>query len=215
MSDVPYRTIQQAGEHELVIKKSRFICHLARVKTEAEAQAFITQVKKTHYKATHNVPAYLLGDHDEIQRANDDGEPSGTAGVPMLQVLQQMQLHDVVAVVTRYFGGIKLGAGGLIRAYANSVQEAVHAVGIVQREQQRELAVTLAYPQLGAVEHWLAQADQPIAASQYGAAVTLTLFVPVAAVAATQAALIDLTHGQAALTLGGLRPVEVPVTAAH
>lgn len=211
MSAEPYRTIQQTGSHELVIKKSRFICHLARVQTEADAQAFIAQVRKLHYKASHNVPAFLLGDTDAIQRANDDGEPSGTAGVPMLQTLQQMGLHDVCAVTTRYFGGVKLGAGGLIRAYANSVSEAVHAVGIVQRERQRELTLTLPYPLLGAVQHWLAQAAQPIADTAYAEAVTLTLYVPEAALAATTAALIDLTHGQGQPVPGALRDIEVPV----
>ncbi|WP_179394348.1 YigZ family protein [Lacticaseibacillus absianus] len=213
MPATPYRTIQQAGDHELVIKKSRFICHLARIASPEDAQAVIDQVKKHHYKASHNVPAYLLGDHDEIQRASDDGEPSGTAGVPMLQTLQQMGLHDVIAVTTRYFGGIKLGAGGLIRAYANSVQAAVHAVGIVQRERQRELQLTLAYPLLGPVQHWLTQADLPVADTVYAEAVTLTLYVPEATVATTTAALVDLTHGQAVPVRGALRDVEVPITA--
>ncbi len=118
MKTIPsYFTVKQRGEHEIVIQKSRFIAHFARVETEEEAQDFIQEIKKQHWSATHNCSAYLIGEQDQIQKANDDGEPSGTAGVPMLEVLKKRELKDTVVVVTRYFGGIKLGAGGLIRAY--------------------------------------------------------------------------------------------------
>lgn len=116
-----YYTIAENSEYEIVIRGSRFICSLQRVENEEEAKAFIQTIKKEHWKATHNCSAYLIGDRDEIQRAHDDGEPSGTAGVPMLEVLKKNELKYVVAVVTRYFGGTKLGAGGLIRAYSKSV----------------------------------------------------------------------------------------------
>lgn len=115
-----YLTIHQNTEFELVIKKSRFICSLARVHSEQEAQDFITRISKENRKANHNCYAYLLGDNDQIQRESDNGEPSGTAGVPILEALQLAHVRDVCAVVTRYFGGIKLGAGGLIRAYSTS-----------------------------------------------------------------------------------------------
>ena len=120
-----YLTIHQNTEFELVIKKSRFICSLARVHSEQEAQDFITRISKENRKANHNCYAYLLGDNDQIQRESDNGEPSGTAGVPILEALQLAHVHDVCAVVTRYFGGIKLGAGGLIRAYSNVTTEAI------------------------------------------------------------------------------------------
>lgn len=206
-----YFTIQKNGEHETIIKKSRFICHLGRVHTEAEAKDFIALIQKKEYKANHNVPAYLLGDHDEIQHASDDGEPAGTAGVPMLKVLQEMQLHDVVAVTTRYFGGIKLGAGGLIRAYAGSVTAAVHAIGITQRLQQRQLTVTLTYSNLGSVQHYLETVDQPIASSEYTDKVTLHLAVNVAEVKPLTAALTDLLNGQLTIKEGGLQFAEVPI----
>ncbi len=104
-----YKSIKETGEHEIVIQKSRFIAHLKRTETEEEAILFIDKIKKKHWNATHNCSAYLIGENDLIQKANDDGEPSGTAGVPMLEVLKKRQLKDTTVVVTRYFGGIKLG----------------------------------------------------------------------------------------------------------
>lgn len=124
-------TIVKDFRQEIVIEKSRFICTLKKVNSEAEAQEFIKAIKKEFWDATHNCSAYIV---DEMaQRSSDDGEPSGTAGVPMLEVLRKNKLTNTAAVVTRYFGGIKLGAGGLVRAYTNSVAEAVRATGIAQK----------------------------------------------------------------------------------
>jgi uncharacterized YigZ family protein len=124
-------TIVKDFRHEIVIEKSRFICTLKKVQDEAEAQEFIKAIKKEFWDATHNCSAYIV---DEMaQRSSDDGEPSGTAGLPMLEVLRKNKLTNTAAVVTRYFGGIKLGAGGLVRAYTNSVAEAVKATGIAEK----------------------------------------------------------------------------------
>lgn len=124
-------TIVKDFRQEIVIEKSRFICTLKKVHSEAEAQEFIKTIKKEFWDATHNCSAYIV---DEMaQRSSDDGEPSGTAGLPMLEVLRKNKLTNTAAVVTRYFGGIKLGAGGLVRAYTNSVAEAVKATGIAQK----------------------------------------------------------------------------------
>lgn len=150
-----YLTVKSCGEHEIVIEKSRFICHIQRAVSEEEAQAFIQSIKKQHWNATHNCSAYLIGEHDLIQKANDDGEPSGTAGVPMLEVLKKRKLKDTVVVVTRYFGGIKLGAGGLIRAYGKSVSEAINHVGMVERCLMRTMHTTIDYTWLGKVENEL------------------------------------------------------------
>ncbi|WP_144498602.1 YigZ family protein [Bacillus pumilus] len=150
-----YLTVKSRGEHEIVIEKSRFICHIQRAASEEEAQAFIQSIKKQHWNATHNCSAYLIGEHDLIQKANDDGEPSGTAGVPMLEVLKKRKLKDTVVVVTRYFGGIKLGAGGLIRAYGKSVSEAINHVGMVERCLMRTMHTTIDYTWLGKVENEL------------------------------------------------------------
>ena len=124
-------TIVKDFRQEIVIEKSRFICTLKKVQSEAEAQEFIKTIKKEFWDATHNCSAYIVD--DIAQRSNDDGEPSGTAGLPMLEVLRKNKLTNTAAVVTRYFGGIKLGAGGLVRAYTNSVAEAVKATGIAQK----------------------------------------------------------------------------------
>ncbi|PRS11852.1 YigZ family protein [Bacillus pumilus] len=150
-----YLTVKSRGEDEIVIEKSRFICHIQRAVSEEEAQAFIQSIKKQHWNATHNCSAYLIGEHDLIQKANDDGEPSGTAGVPMLEVLKKRKLKDTVVVVTRYFGGIKLGAGGLIRAYGKSVSEAINHVGMVERCLMRTMHTTIDYTWLGKVENEL------------------------------------------------------------
>lgn len=124
-------TIVKDFRQEIVIEKSRFICTLKKVNSEAEAQEFIKAIKKEFWDATHNCSAYIV---DEMaQRSSDDGEPSGTAGLPMLEVLRKNKLTNTAAVVTRYFGGVKLGAGGLVRAYTNSVAEAVRATGIAQK----------------------------------------------------------------------------------
>lgn len=124
-------TIWQDYRKEIVIEKSRFICTLKKVHNEAEAQEFIKNIKKEYWDATHNCSAYIIDDMS--QRSNDDGEPSGTAGIPMLEVLRKNQLTETAAVVTRYFGGIKLGAGGLVRAYSNSVSGAVKECGIAKK----------------------------------------------------------------------------------
>lgn len=174
-----YRTIKENGIHEIEIKKSRFICHLKRVETEEEATAFIDEIKKEHWKATHNCSAYTLGMNDEIQRAHDDGEPSGTAGVPMLEILLKRELKNVVAVVTRYFGGTKLGAGGLIRAYGGSVNDAVTALGVVERQVQLLIDVTVDYSLSGGVENSLREIKYPIQDITYAENVTFHCVVPI------------------------------------
>lgn len=141
------RTIKEDGQVQEEIKKSRFICHAKRVYSEEEARAFITAIKKEHYKATHNCSAFIIGERSEIKRTSDDGEPSGTAGVPMLGVLENHNLTNVCVVVTRYFGGIKLGAGGLIRAYAGSVALAVKEIGIVEIKEQAGIQIQMSYAQ--------------------------------------------------------------------
>ena len=125
-------TIFESTRKEIVIEKSRFICTLSKVHNDAEAQEFIKKIKKQYWDATHNCSAYVIGQNSVAERSNDDEEPSGTAGLPMLEVLRKNSLYDVAAVVTRYFGGVKLGAGGLIRAYTMSVAEAVKKAGLAE-----------------------------------------------------------------------------------
>lgn len=127
-----YYTIVRPWKNETRVEKSRFICNLQKVTSEAEAQEYIKEMKKQYWDATHNCSAYVVGKDLAVQRSNDDGEPSGTAGMPMLEVLRKNGIYNVVAVVTRYFGGIKLGTGGLARAYAGSVVTALEGAGLAK-----------------------------------------------------------------------------------
>lgn len=174
-----YRTIKENTADEMEIKKSEFICFLKRVESEEEALEFIDDVKKKHWKATHNCSAYTIGPNDEIQRANDDGEPSGTAGVPMLEIFLKRELKNVVAVVTRYFGGIKLGAGGLIRAYSGSVNQAVDKAGVVERQLQQLIDLTVSYSQSGQVENSLREANYTIQDTTYTDVITYHCIIPI------------------------------------
>src|SRR5690625_5232847 len=144
-----YLTVKTEGSTEIIIQKSRFIGYIRRVETEEAAQSFIQDIKKKDYDATHNCSAYLVGEHDQIQKANDDVEPSRTAGVPMRGGLIKQQVRDAAVVVTRYFGGTKLGAGGLIRAYGNTTSEAIRATGVVKRQLMQGFSVTIDYTLLG------------------------------------------------------------------
>lgn len=149
-------TIKQAHSIENVISKSRFIAYIKPVSTENEAKAFIDEIKIKHKDATHNCSAYTVGPEMNIQKANDDGEPSGTAGIPMLEILKKLEIHNVCVVVTRYFGGIKLGAGGLIRAYSGAVRDAIYDIGKVELREAIPVTVTLDYDQTGKFEYELA-----------------------------------------------------------
>ena len=206
-----YRTIKENGIHEIDIKKSRFICHIKRVETEEEAIAFIDDIKKEHWKATHNCSAYTLGMNDEIQRAHDDGEPSGTAGVPMLEIFLKRELKNVVAVVTRYFGGVKLGAGGLIRAYGGSVNEAVNTIGVIERQLQLLIDVTVDYSQSGGVEHSLRQPNHTIQDISYTENVTFHCVVPVEEEEDFKQDIINWTSDTAKITVGKKAWIEVDV----
>jgi uncharacterized YigZ family protein len=206
-----YITISQPSfTHEVVIKKSRFITNMARVANEDEAQAFVETIRKEHYKATHNVFAYVLGDTDQIQRMSDDGEPSGTAGVPILEVLKKNHVHDVAVVVTRYFGGIKLGAGGLIRAYAGSPAEALALVGFVQRVPQLEVTLTIAYNQLDKLQYWLETNSYPTPELTYAADIQVVLPIDQAQLSDFQSNITNLLNGQVEITVGNEIFAEIP-----
>lgn len=199
-----YYTIKENGQSELEIKKSRFICSLKRVETEEEAKQFIQETKKEHWKANHNCSAFVIGEKNEIQRSSDDGEPSGTAGVPMLEVIKKNELINVAAVVTRYFGGIKLGAGGLIRAYAHSVSHALQEIGIVEGTLQQELSIHIAYPQLGKIENYLALQQVNVKEIRYTEKVIVVCMINEKEVSAFQKAIIELLSGQVTFTEGAV-----------
>nr|WP_234005750.1 YigZ family protein [Lactobacillus sp. CBA3606] len=208
---MPYYTIAHDFIFEQTIKKSRFIVHLYRLTDETMVQAKLATVRAENPKANHHCFAYLLGADDHIQRMSDDGEPVGTAGVPILEALKLNQVHDVLAIVTRYFGGIKLGAGGLIRAYNGTPAQAIQQVGKVQRILQTKLIIKIGYHQLDRLNHYLSQQQLVTLTTDYGVGISLTIAVDTAQLATTQAALTNLLSGQVTLTTQGEQFNEVPV----
>lgn len=207
-----YLTIARNFQYEQTIKKSRFICSLARVTDEKHAREFIAAVSQHEHKANHHCFAYQLGDHDQIQRESDDGEPSGTAGVPILQSLQLLKVHDVVAVVTRYFGGIKLGAGGLIRAYSNTTSNAINEVGLIQRIQQMTLIIKIGYTNHDQLLYFLQQQHITVADEQYGVDIDVTVFVDQSSADKIQTKIINLLQNKVSITPGNLHYTEIPFT---
>ncbi|CAM3953043.1 YigZ family protein [Mesobacillus thioparans] len=199
-----YYTVKGYGEHEIEIQRSRFIAYIQRAETEEEAQEFIQKIKKQNWNATHNCSAYMIGENDQIQKANDDGEPSGTAGVPILEVLKKKHLKDTVVVITRYFGGIKLGAGGLIRAYGKSTSEGLAATGIVERKLMRIMHTTIDYTLLGKVENELRSSVYQLKEIHYLDKVEIEAYAEDSQTEAFKEWMVEMTNGQ-----GHIRPGEV------
>ena len=206
-----FKTIKEDGQVQEEIKKSRFICHAKRVYSEEEARDFITAIKKEHYKATHNCSAFIIGERSEIKRTSDDGEPSGTAGVPMLGVLENHNLTNVCVVVTRYFGGIKLGAGGLIRAYAGNVALAVKEIGIIEIKEQAGIAIQMSYAQYQEYNNFLKEHNLMELDTNFTDQVDTMIYVDKEEKENIKAELVEFFNGKVTLTDQGLREVEVPV----
>lgn len=206
-----YKTIAKDGIVEEEIKKSRFICHLKRVVSEEEGRDFIAQIKKEHYKANHSCSAMIIGQDGQLKRSSDDGEPSGTAGVPMLTVLEKQGLTNVVAVVTRYFGGIKLGAGGLIRAYAGSVANALTEIGVVEVKELDGLQIQLSYSQYQTFTNFLDSEKLQEFDTQFGAEVTTSIYVDKEKMDKTISSLTEFYAGKVTYQKAGNQIVEVPV----
>ncbi len=194
-----YLTVKTEGSDQIIIQKSRFIGYVKRVESEAAAQDFIQEIKKKHHDATHNCSAYMIGENDQIQKANDDGEPSGTAGIPILEVLKKQKLKDTVVVVTRYFGGIKLGAGGLIRAYGNTTSLAVRTTGIVKRQRMQGYSIMVDYTLLGKLENVLRASDHIIKAINYMDSVEFIVYVKVGEEQPFLDWMVDLTNDKAVI----------------
>ncbi|RDI40140.1 YigZ family protein [Falsibacillus pallidus] len=206
-----YYTVKGRGDHEIIIQKSRFISYINRVESEEDAQAFIAKIKKMHPNANHNCSAYMIGEHNQIQKANDDGEPSGTAGVPMLEVLKKRDLKDTVVVVTRYFGGIKLGGGGLIRAYGKATSEGINATGVVERRLMRLMRTKIDYTWLGKVENELRSSIYPIKEIHYLDQVEVETYAVEQEKEKFVEWMTELTNGQAILTEGDVVYLEEDV----
>ena len=211
MSDIPHSYITIANEFrtEYIIEKSRFIATIAPVSTEEEAQAFIQRISKEFWDATHNCTAYAIGPRQEQQRSSDNGEPSGTAGKPMLEVLKKTAITNVAVVVTRYFGGIKLGAGGLIRAYSHSVAKAVQEGPKLLIAPRQIVSLTINYSYFGSVERQLQTLGLPYQPS-FTDTISLEIYVEPNFVSDLETTITNLTGGNLLWELQDIRMVELP-----
>jgi len=206
-----YRTVKGYGQAEIEINKSRFIAYIDRVETEKEAISFVEQIKKKHWNATHNCSGYVVGEQDQYQKADDDGEPSGTAGKPILELIKKSGLKDTVIVVTRYFGGIKLGAGGLIRAYGKSASVGIQEVGIVERQGHTSIRIQIDYSLLGMLENQLRMQQYIITDKQFTDKITLIVLEKLGQEEILKQKVMDWTAGQVELDHVGEAYVDVPV----
>lgn len=197
-----YRTVFIGEEAEIVEKKSRFIATVQPVKTEEGALEFIERMKKKYWNATHNCYAYVLGERFQTQRCSDDGEPQGTAGKPMLDVLLGEEIHDAAVVVTRYFGGTLLGTGGLVRAYSKAVQEGLAASKIITRMYGYKLEIETDYTGLGKIQYILGQRGITILNSEYTDKVNLEVLLPAEELESVVKEITEGTNGQAVLERG-------------
>lgn len=192
-----YKTIYQGGEGEIIEKKSRFIATVRLTKTEEEALAFIEEMRKKYWNATHNCFAYVIGERRELVRCSDDGEPSGTAGRPMLDVLLGEELYNTTVVVTRYFGGTLLGTGGLVRAYSKAVQEGLAQSRIVDKQYGVLLEILTDYNGIGKIQYLIGQRGLTTMESEYTDRVRLTVLVPKENLEEVKAELTEGTNGRA------------------
>ena len=205
------RTIAHDGRYELEIKRSRFVCTVARVASEDEARAALDQRRREFPDANHHCFAYVIGDRGERQKSSDDGEPAGTAGVPILEAIRRHGVVDTLAVVARFFGGTKLGTGGLIRAYGSAVSGAIESVGIVERRPLDVVTIRVAYHEAGRVERALRGSSHPPAAIEYGVDVRFAVNLAPEEVPAFRARLADISAGAIRAEVSGRTVDEVPV----
>jgi uncharacterized YigZ family protein len=204
-----YLTIARDGQAEIEVKRSRFLCTLVRVEDETAARAVVDGLRAKHWDARHHCSAFVLGPPPSpVERSSDDGEPAGTAGAPMLEVLRGHAVSDVVAVVTRWFGGTLLGAGGLVRAYGDAVRAGLEVTGTLRRSLVREHTLDLDHADAGRVESELRARGVAVLDASYGAHVTLRLGVPPAGEDRLRALVAELTGGGRRTTVAGERWVD-------
>ena len=194
-----YRTIYRGGEDEIVEKKSRFIATVVPVNTEEEALEFVEKTRKKYWDARHNCYVYSIGMNREFTRCSDDGEPSGTAGRPMLDVILGEDIYNVAVVVTRYFGGVLLGTGGLVRAYSKAVQEGLAASKVILKQKGIALKITTDYTGLGKIQYIAGERNIPVLDSEYTDKVVMKLLVPVQDVGSVRKAITEGTNGRAGI----------------
>lgn len=196
-----YRTVLEGGEGEIVEKKSRFIASVRLAESEEEALAFIEEVRKKYWDARHNCYAYSVGTNREYTRCSDDGEPSGTAGRPMLDVILGEELYNVAVVVTRYFGGVLLGTGGLVRAYSRTVQEGLANSCVIEKRRGVSLQVTTDYSGIGKIQYLAGERNVPVLDAVYTDQVIMKLLVPDGEVERMKKAITEGTSGRAGLEI--------------
>ena len=194
-----YKTIYAGGEGEITEKKSRFIATVKPVQSEEEAVAFINETKKKYWDARHNCSAFVIGERQELTRCSDDGEPAQTAGRPMLDVLLREEITDVAVVVTRYFGGVLLGTGGLVRAYTEAAKLALADAGIHQMQRMKLMDITCSYNDSGKVQYLLSTNEISIENTEYGADVTFHTAVPVSDVSMIEKKITEATAARAVI----------------
>lgn len=194
MKDI-YKTIYKNGEDEVIINKSKFIGYSSPINSEDQALSFIESIKTKHKDATHNVYAYVLGEESNIQRFSDDGEPSGTAGIPALEVIKKEDLRNMVVVVTRYFGGIKLGGGGLIRAYTKGAKIGIDSGIIVDMTIHTKLRISIPYTILGKIENYLGNNSYKAEELIYMEDVEILLYVIKSKVDEFKEEILNLSNG--------------------
>ena len=197
-----YKTLHEFGMDEVIIEKSTFIGYAKPIKTEEEAVEFINEIKKKHKYATHNVWAYTVGKSMNIQRYSDDGEPQGTAGIPSLEVIKKEDLRDVVVVVTRYFGGVKLGAGGLVRAYTKGAKIGLEAGKIIDKVMYKEVRIKIDYNQLGKIQNEIMNMGYFVKDTIYEDSVEMIVYSRLNEVDALTSRMTDITSATADITLG-------------
>lgn len=200
---LPYKVIYKPGTGFYEEKKSRFIAYVSPASSEEEAVRFIDSIKKKHYDARHNCPAFIIGRNSQLTRCSDDGEPSGTAGKPILEVLMGAGITNVVVVVTRYFGGTLLGTGGLVRAYTQAVQEGLKDAGIATMRYGVEMTISIDYTDVGRVQYLLGSRGIEIAASRYTDKVEFDICIPKEQEASLQKALVEATSARAGIEVTG------------
>ena len=197
-----YKIVFEGGEDEIVEKKSRFIATVIPAETEEEALTFIESMRKKYWNATHNCFAYVIGERNQLQRCSDDGEPSGTAGRPMLDVLLGEEIHNIAVVVTRYFGGTLLGTGGLVRAYSSATQAGIRASNIITKMKGYSLTIKTDYTGLGKIQYILGQRGIKTLNSVYEDNVELQVLLPEDEVQSVMAEITEGTNGRAGQELG-------------
>lgn len=197
-----YRVLIEGGQGEYEEKKSRFIATVRKCESETEAAAFIEEMKKKYWDARHNCSAYCIGSRGELTRCSDDGEPSGTAGRPMLEVLNGEGIRNIAVVVTRYFGGVLLGTGGLVRAYTRAVQEGLKNCVIGRMRAGIELEVQTDYNGVGKILYLLGNAGIEPVSSDYTDKVSLRLLVPAEQAESLQSQMVEATGGRAEIRQG-------------